>query len=97
MTKMFEVNLQLTDDGPDCMDFDDTYQGLENIWYQVRVGDHGGVSILANPDGFEHLARIFLKLARTEKSAGYHSHHPLGSSCNSAVSRVDLGIASAYS
>jgi hypothetical protein len=28
---------------------------------------------------FEHLARFFLKMARTDKANGYHSHHTLES------------------
>jgi hypothetical protein len=75
--KLIHVQLDLTDDGPDRMDFEDTYEGLEDIWYRFSVNEQRGVSLLANADGYEHLARFFLKLARGAKSPGYHSHHAL--------------------
>ncbi|WP_218944357.1 hypothetical protein [Marinicella rhabdoformis] len=37
----------------------------------------GGVKLQANKEGFEHLARYFLKLARTGKNDQFHSHHSL--------------------
>lgn len=57
------------------MDFRDTYAGLEDIWYKVEVDAEGSVTLWANADGFEHLARYFLKMARTGKNPGDHAHH----------------------
>ena len=77
MDEEFEVNLKLIVDTPNSMTFGDTYEGLENIWYKFESDEDGNISILANSDGYEHLARFFLKMARTNKKDGYHSHHPL--------------------
>lgn len=71
----FDVHLTLTCDKPNSMDFRDTYAGLDDIWYKFEVEVNGSVTLLANADGFEHLARFFLKMARTGKYPGYHSHH----------------------
>jgi hypothetical protein len=75
MTHPVTVHLDL-DDGPNSMTFEDTYRGLDNIWYRFSA-DSGHVELWANPQGFEHLARYFLKLARGDKAPGYHSHHAL--------------------
>ena len=72
-----DVHLTLTCDTPNSMDFRDTYSGLNDIWYKVDVDAIGNVTLWANADGFEHLARYFLKMARTGKDTGYHAHHTL--------------------
>ena len=78
MSNKFKVELELTDDGPDSISFEDTYAGLnDEEWYKFEVNVHGGVLLQANKEGYEHLARYFLKLARTEKSDSFHSHHSL--------------------
>ena len=77
MSQTFKVELTLSDDGSDTINFLDTYDALDDIWYKFTADDDGGVTLLANCDGFEHLARYFLKLARTHKSNGFHSHHSL--------------------
>ena len=45
--------------------------------YKFEADAEGNVTLLANADGFEHLARYFLKMARTGKRHGYHAHHSL--------------------
>ncbi|HET6573895.1 MAG TPA: hypothetical protein VFG68_09855 [Fimbriiglobus sp.] len=74
---VIDVHLRLTADTPDSMNFADTYAGLENIWYKFEADAHGNITMSANADGFEHLARYFLKMARGRKSDGYHAHHAL--------------------
>lgn len=78
MSKKFKVELELTDDGPNSINFEDTYDGLnDREWYSFSVTDCGGIVLQANQEGYEHLARYFLKLSRTEKKNGFHSHHAL--------------------
>lgn len=78
MSKKFKVELELTDDGPNSINFKDTYDALnDEEWYSFSVNVHGGIILQANKEGYEHLARYFLKLSRTEKSNGFHSHHAL--------------------
>lgn len=77
MQDFIEVYLTLTRDTPNSMSFEDTYSGLERIWYVFESDAAGNVTLRANPDGFEHLARYFLKMARAGKRVGYHGHHPL--------------------
>ena len=78
MTKKIKVELELTDDGPSGISFEDTYEGLKNLeWYKFEVNDHGGITLWANQEGFEHLGRYFLKLARTKKDIGFHTHQAL--------------------
>ncbi len=77
MSDTIEVHLTLTSDKPNSMNFEDTYSGLEDVWYKFEADEKGNVTLLANADGFEHLARYFLKMARTEKRHGYHAHHTL--------------------
>jgi len=72
-----DVHLTLTRDNPNSMNFLDTYSGLQDIWYRFDAEAKGNVTLRANADGFEHLARFFLKMARTDKNPGYHSHHSL--------------------
>ena len=72
-----DVKLRLTADTPSSMEFKDVYAGLADPWYRFEGSADGGVSLWANPDGFEWLARLFLKLARSAKVDGYHSHHTL--------------------
>jgi hypothetical protein len=74
MNETFEVRLTLTRDKPNSMSFEDTYSGLERIWYKFEASADGNVTLWANADGFEHLARFFFKMARSGKSLGYHSH-----------------------
>jgi hypothetical protein len=69
-----EVHLTLTCDQPNSMNFVDTYAGLDHIWYKVEVDAKGNVDLKANADGFEHLARYFLKTARCQKNPGYDAH-----------------------
>jgi len=71
------VNLILTSDTPNSMNFLDTYEGLKDIWYKFSADVDGNVELWANSDGFEHLARYFLKMARSGKNSGYHAHHKL--------------------
>jgi len=77
MGETFEVNLTLTRDKPNSMNFEDTYSGLGEVWYKFETDDQGNVTLWANGDGFEHLARYFLKMARTGKRHGYHAHQPV--------------------
>jgi hypothetical protein len=74
-----KVELELTADTPSSMNFTDTYEGIHDLWYLFDATPECGVNLWANPEGFEHLARIFLKLARSKKMDGYHSHHTLES------------------
>jgi hypothetical protein len=77
MSETINVQLTLTRDTPNSMNFDDTYLGLADAWYKFEVDSKGNVTLLANAEGFEHLARYFLKMARTNKNVGYHAHHSL--------------------
>ena len=77
MKDTFDVQLTLTRDQPNSMTFQDTYFGLKDIWYKFDLDEKGNVTLFANSDGFEHLARYFLKMARTGKRDGYHAHHQL--------------------
>lgn len=79
MTATIKVELELAADTSDSMTFGDTYAGLQRVWYEFSADADGNVALWATPDGFEHLARMFLKLARTGKAPGYHSHRPLTS------------------
>lgn len=77
MNETIDIHLTLTRDRPNSMDFRDTYSGLEDIWYRFDADEVGNVTLKANADGFEHLARYFLKMARGGKYPGYHAHHSL--------------------
>jgi hypothetical protein len=77
MSETFDVQLTLTVDTPNSMNFLDTYEGLTNLWYKFETDKDGNITLLANAEGFEHLARYFLKMARTGKENGYHAHHEL--------------------
>jgi hypothetical protein len=77
MTDTIDVRLTLTKDTLDSMNFLDTYEGLDDIWYEFSADADGNVRLWANADGFEHLARYFLKMARSGKEQGYHAHHKL--------------------
>jgi hypothetical protein len=79
MADTVRVELEIAADTPTSMTFADTYAGLERVWYRFSADADGNVELWATPDGFEHLARRFLKLARTNKVSGYHSHGPLES------------------
>ncbi len=77
MAKTVQVALTLSDDGPSAVDLRDTFAGLKRPWYRVDVEPDGSVTLWANREGFEHLGRYFLKLARTPKVDGFHTHHSL--------------------
>src|SRR6185436_6695804 len=77
MSQTIDVHLTLTRDEPNSMNFEDTYSGLGDVWYRFGADAKGNVTLCANSDGFEHLARYFLKMARAGKVHGYHAHHPL--------------------
>ena len=79
MSDTIEVHLTLTRDTPTSMKFQDTYDGLGDAWYKFEADKKGNVTLWANADGFEHLARYFLKMARTGKRHGYHAHHSVES------------------
>src|SRR6476661_4561376 len=79
MSDTIKVELDLTADSANSMTFADTYEGLSNVWYRFASDADGNIDLWATPDGFEHLARWFLKLARTGKALGYHGHHALES------------------
>ena len=69
--------------GPDLTRVFDPETGAVNVSADrggVRIvpGDpDGSVALNGNPEGFEFLARIFLKLARCPKDKGFHIHLPL--------------------
>ena len=88
----FKVELELTADTPSSMHFADTYEGLRNPWYRFEATPEGGVNLWANPDGYEHLARFFLKMARSGKVDGYHSHHTLESGQGPSTGAAELTI-----
>jgi len=77
MDDKIEVHLTLTRDKPNSMNFMDTYAGLDRIWYKFESDAKGNITLSANADGFEHLARYFLKMTRTGKRLGYHGHRTL--------------------
>jgi hypothetical protein len=89
---LIKVELELSADTPNSMHFGDTYAGLQNPWYRFEATPEGGVNLWANPDGFEHLARFFLKMARSGKVDGYHSHHTLESGQGPSMSDAELTI-----
>ena len=74
---MIDVRLTLSADEPNSVTYADTLEGLDAIWYRFSATPDGSVQLWATPDGFEHLARLFLKLARGKKVPGYHAHDPL--------------------
>lgn len=50
------------------INFEDTYEGLDDEeWYKFSVNEQGGILLQTNKEEFEHLARYFLKLSRTDK------------------------------
>lgn len=77
MAEKIEIHFTLTTDEPDSISFEDTYEGLDDPWYRIDVDKFGGVTLWANEEGFEHLGRYFLKLARGKKEIGFHSHHSM--------------------
>lgn len=92
MTNKFHVELELARDTPTSMTFEDVYAGLDNIWYRFSADATGNVALWATPNGFEYLARQFLKLARTSKVEGYHSHATLEFSRGPSTSEPELTI-----
>jgi hypothetical protein len=89
---LIKVQLELTADTPNSMLFGDTYEGLQTPWYRFEATPEGGVNLWATPDGFEHLARVFLKMARSAKVDGYHSHHTLESGHGPSTGDAELTI-----
>jgi hypothetical protein len=77
MPDQIHVRLDLSADEPNSVTYADTFDGLDSVWYRFSASPDGSVELWATPDGFEHLARLFLKLARGNKVAGYHGHSPL--------------------
>jgi hypothetical protein len=71
------IHLELVNDGPNAMSYQDCTRGLEEPWYSATGEQDGSVTLNANPEGFEFLARVFLKLARTPQPPGFHVHIPL--------------------
>jgi hypothetical protein len=92
VTKTIRVELELAKDTPTSMTFADVYAGLEDIWYRFSTDPTGNVRLWATPNGFEFLARHFLKLARTDKVAGYHSHATLEFGDGPSTSEPELTI-----
>ena len=92
MSEAVVVHLDLAADGPNTMHFEDTYRGLDDIWYRFSTGPSGSVDLWATRDGFEHLGRYFLKMARTNKAHGYHAHHPLEFGLGPVTSGAELTI-----
>jgi hypothetical protein len=93
MSDTIQVSLTLTRDMPNSMDFRDTYSGLQDIWYKFESDAAGNITLWANADGFEHLARYFLKMARTEKNPGYHAHHYLEFGSSEPGPELTIGFA----
>jgi hypothetical protein len=87
-----KVELELTADTPSSMHFADNYEGLRDPWYRFEVTPEGGVDLWATPDGFEHLARFFFKMARSDKADGYHSHHTLESGQGPSTGEAELTV-----
>ena len=94
MSETIRVELELTSDTPSSMTFADTYAGLANVWYRFSTDSDGNIELWATPDGYEHLARYFLKLARTNKVSGYHGHEPLefGRSATGTDAELTIGV-----
>ena len=94
MSEAVVVHLDLAADTPSSMRFEDTYRGLENIWYRFSTDADGSVELWATADGFEHLARYFLKLARGRKVHGYHGHHSLefGNGPSMGAPELTIGV-----
>jgi hypothetical protein len=51
MTETIDVHLTLTCDRPNSMNFEDTYSGLNDIWYKMEAEANGNVTLRANADG----------------------------------------------
>ena len=92
MSDTIQVHLTLTRDKPNSMNFRDTHSGLDDIWYKIEADAAGNVSLWANADGFEHLARYFLKMARTGKNPGYHAHHTLEFGKRESAPELTIGF-----
>lgn len=58
MSKKFRVELELTDDGPNSINFEDTYEGLnDEEWYKFSVNEQGGILLQANNEAQATLTR----------------------------------------
>jgi hypothetical protein len=77
MDKKFEIKLTLNADTPNSIGLEDCAEGLKSAWYKITAERSGEVTVFANPDGFEYLARLFLKFARCPKAEGFHIHEGL--------------------
>ena len=87
-----KIELELSSDTPTSMTFGDTFAGLANPWYAFRGYEDGSVDLWATPEGFEHLARIFLKFARSSKRSGYHFHATLEQSDGPPMGGPELTV-----
>src|SRR5215471_3753037 len=94
MTSTLIVHLTLTSDTPNSMNFLDTYEGLNDVWYKFSADADGNINLWANSDGFEHLARYFLKMARSGKNVGYHAHHKLEFASQQEYPELTIGFCS---
>ena len=74
MEKELKVELVLQGDTPNSIGLRECATGLTLPWYRIAGESDGGATVFATPDGFEYLARLFLKLARCPKVKGYHLH-----------------------
>jgi hypothetical protein len=92
MTDTIDVHLKLAADTPDSMTFAEVYEGLDQIWYRFSADSKGNVELWATRDGFEWLARYFLKLSRSEKIPGFHDHLTLEFSSGPSLSEPELTI-----
>lgn len=77
MRKKIKIDLTLLDDGANGISYDDCASDLQEPWYRAYGDPDGSVALNGNPEGFEFLARVFLKLARCAKDKGFHIHLPL--------------------
>ena len=75
--KKIKIDLTLLDDGANGIGYHDCAADLREPWYRAYGDPDGSVALNGNPEGFEFLARIFLKLARCPKDKGFHIHLPL--------------------
>jgi hypothetical protein len=77
MDKKFKIKLTLIADTPNSIGLEDCADGLKSPCYRITAHPSGEVTVFANPDGFEYLARLFLKFARCPKAEGFHIHEGL--------------------
>jgi len=92
MTDKVRASLEFTVDAPNTMTFAEINEGLDDVWYRFSADSEGNVELWANADGFEYLGRYFLKLARTPKISGFHTHSTLEFSDGPSTSSPELTI-----